>query len=104
MKMTNETIRKLMVDYYWNMIVNGEPNGTTLSKSEVKRAVESVTSDVDFEQFDFDKCFNVDDILIQICEDYRYLVFSALKEVIYQHINDILGRDNICPIYPLLDL
>ena len=100
MKMKNETIKSLMVDYYWNMITDNRT--TTLSKEEVRQVIESVTSEVDWNQFNFDECFNIDDILVQIFEDYRYLVFNGLKEVIYQHINDILGRDNICPLYPLL--
>ena len=101
MKLTNETIRNMMVDYYWNMITLNET--TTLSKEEVKRVIESVTSDTDWEQFNFETTFNVEDILTQIFEDYRYLVFSGMKEVIYEHINKILKRNNIEPIYPLLN-
>lgn len=101
MKLTNETIRNMMVDYYWNMITSNET--TTLSKEEVKLVIESVTRDTDWEQFNFETAFNVEDILTQIFEDYRYLVCNGLKEVIYQHINEILGRHNIQPIYPLLD-
>ena len=101
MKISNETIKNAMTDYYWNMIIDNRT--TTLSKEEVKRVVENITRDVDWEKFDFDKCFNIEDILSQICEDYRYLVFNGLKEVIYEHINEILGRHNIYPIFPLLD-
>ncbi|MDB8566257.1 hypothetical protein GMB50_11710 [Turicibacter sanguinis] len=101
MKIKNETVRSMMTDYYYNMITVNRT--TTLSKEEVKRVVESVTRDVNWEQFNFDDCFNVNDVLTQIFEDYRYLIFSGLKEVIYQHINEILGRNNISPIYPLLD-
>lgn len=97
MRLTNESIRQLMTDYYFNML-----GDTTLSKEEVRRAVDSVTSDVNFEEFDFNICFNTDDILNQICEDWRYLVFSAMKEIVYEHINEILKRNNISPIYPLL--
>ncbi|MTN81812.1 hypothetical protein GMB34_11675 [Turicibacter sanguinis] len=98
-KVTNETIRLMMTDYYWNTLPL-----ICLTKEEVKRAVECATSETNFEAIlgDVD-VFNLEDILEAICTDFQALVAECLREINFEKMNQIWGYSKFIMFNPLLE-
>ena len=98
MKLTNEIIRRFLIDVYMETLPL-----ICLSREDVELAVNAVTGDCDWQMFNFDSCFNLEDILSSIALDYQALVASALMEINYKKMNALRGEERIKVLYPLLE-